>query len=305
MKRVIALLSSLALLLALCACTSDSEPVTADGGYMLWYAVERGSNRSDSAAVYREMREWASTPSAYGLMETLLRGPQSEDLYSPFPSGVSIRFLITERETIWVNLSEEYGNLSGIDLTLADYCIALTLCQLPGIENVRITVEGETIHNRNRQTLREGDVLLSGIEEEPDTFLAALYFPDSSGRALTVEYRQVVRTADQDAVDVVMEELLLGPMEGVGNRALPQGTRTRSLSVRDGICYVDLSKEFVVNAPQTAEEAGLTLYALVNTLCVRSGVSQVQLLIEGEKVDLYGTVSVRTPLSANFDLVSN
>lgn len=304
MKRILALLSSLVLLLSLCACTYGKDAADEDG-YMLWFAVARDSNRNDSAAVYREMREWKETPSAYGLIEALLRGPQSEDLYSPFPANVSLRFLIVEGKTVWVDLSEEYGSLSGIDLTLADYCIALTLCQLPEIENVKITVEGENFHNRNRQTLREGDVLLSGIEEEPDTFLAALYFPDSSGKALTVEYRQVVRTEDRDAVEIVMEELLYGPMEGGGSRSLPAGTRTRSLSVRDGICYVDLSREFVTNAPQTAEEAGLTMYALINTLCVRSGVSQVQLLIEGEKVEYYGSVSVRTPLSANFDLVSN
>lgn len=305
MKRILALLSSLLLLLPLCACDDGKDASAAENGYMLWFTVARDSSRNDSAAVYREMREWKNTPSAYELMKVLLEGPQSEDLYSPFPDNVSIRFLIRDGETVWVDLSEEYGNLSGINLTLADYCIALTLCQLTEIENVKITVEGEPVHNRNRQTLREGDVLLSGIEEEPDTFLAALYFPDGSGRALTVEYRQVVRTEDRDAVEIVMEELLHGPMEEEGSRSLPAGTRTRFLSVRDRICYVDLSKEFVTNAPQTAEEAGLTLYALVNTLCVRSGVSQVQLLIEGEKVDYYGNVSVRAPLSANFDLVSN
>lgn len=304
MKRLLALLSSLVVLLSLCACT-DGKDAAAEDGYMLWFAVARDSKRNDSAAVYREIREWNNTPSAYGLMVALLRGPQSEDLYSPFPANTSLNFLITEGETVWIDLSEEYGSLSGIDLTLADYCITLTLCQLPEIENVKITVDGESIHNRNRQTMREGDVLLSGIEEEPDTFLAALYFPDSSGKALTVEYRQVIRTEDRDAVEIVMEELLYGPMEGVGSRSLPEGTRIRSLSVRDGICYVDLSQEFMDNAPQTVEEAGLTMYALVNTLCVRSGVSQVQLLIEGEKVDYYGSVSVRTPLSANFDLVSN
>lgn len=304
MKRILALLISLALLLSLCACTVE-ENAAADGGYMLWFAVARDSKRNDSAAVYREMREWSNAPSAYGLIAALLRGPQSEDLYSPFPPNTSLNFLLTEGETAWVDLSEEYASLSGVDLTIADYCIALTLCQLPEIESVKITVKGESIQDRNRQTLREGDVLLSGIEEEPDTFLAALYFPDSSEKALTVEYRQVVRAEDQDAVDVVMEELLHGPMEGIGSRSMPTGTRARSLAVSDGICYVDLSREFVTNAPQTAEEAGLMLYALVNTLCVRSGVSQVQLLIEGERVDFYGSVSVRTPLSANFDLVSN
>ncbi len=305
MKRLLAWLTALVFLLSLCACGVKEEEVISENSYMLWFAVNRGSSRSESGAIYREIREWTTTPTATDLMRALLRGPQSSDLYSPFPEGVSVRFIHADGETVRVDLSEEYANLSGISLTLADYCIALTLCQLPEIENVKITVEGEIIHDRNRDILREGDVLLSGIEEEPDTFLAALYFPDGTGRSLTVEYRQVIRTDGRDAVEVVMDELLLGPMEAASSRSLPERTRVRSLSVDDGICYVDLSEEFVINAPATAEERGLILYALVNTLCVRSGVSQVQLLIEGEPVVYYGGVTVNVPLSANFELVSN
>lgn len=305
MKRVVSILLAVALLPALCACAARQETPQDESSYMLWFPVRRASSRTDSAAMYREIRWQEKMPSAYELAETLLRGPEDEELYSPFPEGVAIRFLMTEGDTVWIDLSAAYGELSGFEMTLADYCLALTLCQLPEVESVKITVEGEVAHDRNRDTLREGDVLLSGIEEEPDTFLAALYFPDSGGRSLTVEYRQVVRTEQRDAVAVVMDELLRGPMEGEGRRALPEGTRVRSLSGRDRVCYVDLSEEFVNNAPASAEEAGLTLYALVNTLCVRSGVSQVQLLIESERISFYGTVSVSAPLSANFDLVSS
>ena len=78
----------------------------------------------------------------------------------------------------------------------------------------------------------------------------------------------------------------------------------RSLAVRDGICQVDLSAEFQTNAPQEEEQAGLTLYALVNTLCALGGVSQVRLLIEGEAIESYGGVSAGVPLSANFDLAN-
>lgn len=302
MKRTLTVLTAVLLALSVCACAPEPDAAD-DSGYVLWFPVRRSSSRTDSAAVYQEAWGRESTPSAYGLVDALLKGPQDAELYSPFPAGVTIRFLVSEGETIWVDFSEQYRELSGFELTLADYCVALTLCQLPEVETVRITVEGDTIHDRNRANLREGDVLLSGIEEEPDTFLAALYFPDSSGRVLNVEYRQVVRTNGQDAVTLVMNELLLGPAESASSRSLPEGTRVRFLSIRDRVCYVDLSREFVTNAPKAPEEAGLTLYALVNTLCVRSGVSQVQILVESEKISTYGSVPVSTPLSANFDLV--
>jgi spore germination protein GerM len=76
-----------------------------------------------------------------------------------------------------------------------------------------------------------------------------------------------------------------------------------SLSVSGGLCQVDLSGEFLTNAPEGEEQAGLTLYALVDTLCALGGVDQVRLLVEGETVPVYGGVATDVPLSANFDLV--
>ena len=42
-----------------------------------------------------------------------------------------------------MDLSEGYNGLSGIDLTLADSCIVLTLTQLEEVDRVYLTVEGE------------------------------------------------------------------------------------------------------------------------------------------------------------------
>ena len=43
-----------------------------------------------------------------------------------------------------VDFSSTYGTLSGIDLTLADYSVVLTLTQLEEVETVMITVGGES-----------------------------------------------------------------------------------------------------------------------------------------------------------------
>ena len=303
MKRLLALTLAL---LTLSACAPAAEKTAPEGEYGLWFAVERDSGRSDYSAVVREGRQWAREPTIRELVQALLDGPESDGLYAPFPSGVTIQSIAVEQETqtVRVDLSEQYGGLAGFDLTLADYCIALTLCQLPGVETVKVTVEGKSIPYRDRQELRTGDVLLSGIAEEPDPFLAALYFPSRTGGTLTAEYRQVSRTDGSIPVEIVMAELLRGPTDRAGSLSLPEGTQVRSLSVRDGICQVDLSEEFLRNAPPEEEQAGLTLYALVNSLCALSGVNQVRLLIEGESIDSYGSVSAGVPLSANYDLAN-
>lgn len=302
MKRLTALLLSL---LVLSACAATAEEPAPEEGYGLWFAVRENSGRGSSAVVARETRQWEEEPTAPELMAELLRGPENdEELYSPFPRGVAVRDISMDQDTatILVDLSEQYGGLAGFDLTVADYCIALTLCQLPGVETVKVLVEGEPIPYRGRQELQAGNVLLSGIGEEPNTFLAALYFPSRTGEGLTVEYRQVTRSGDS-AAEIVMGELLRGPADGEKCLPLPPGTQVRFLTVSNGICQVSLSDEFLTNAPQSEELAGLTLYALVDTFCALSGVSQVRLLVEGEIIPSYGGIAADQPLSANFDLV--
>lgn len=301
MKKLTALLLSV---LVLSSCAPAAEEPEPEGGYGLWFAVSEDDERGGSSVVARETRYWAEDPTAMELMEALLKGPESGGgLYSPFPKGVKVRGVEMNEDTatVQVNLSEQYGGLAGFQLTVADYCIALTLCQLPGVDTVRVLVDGESIPYRNRQDLRTGDVLLSGIGEEPDAFLAALYFPSRDGEGLTAEYRQVTRSGSS-AAEIVVTELLRGPSDTENCLSMPQGTLLRSMTVSKGLCQVNLSGEFLSNASSSEEQAGLTLYALVDTLCILSGVSQVRLLVEGESVPSYGGIVTDVPLSANFDL---
>lgn len=304
MKKSIALILAAACLLSAAACVVRSTENESESGYGLWFAVSGKSERNDYSAVGRESRNWPSEPTMEEMVLALLEGPVSDDLESPFPPGVELLSITVNENThtARVDLSEQYGDLVGFDLTLADYCITLTLCQRPDIEAVRVTVEGSIIPYRDRQKMTAGDVLLSGITEEPGTFLAALYFPNRNSGMLSTEYRQVSRTDGSRAVDIVMEELLKGPSERGQNDSMPEGVRIRSLTVSDGVCEIDLSGEFVTNAPENEAQAGLTLYALVNTLCALGGVTQVRLLVEGETLEMYGGVPTGVAISANYDL---
>jgi len=304
MKRILTVFLCLGMVFSMTACLPQAETPVSESGYGLWFAVSGESHRSDYSAVVKESRQWEGEPTAEDLIEALLRGPESDGLYAPFPNGVRLQsvFINEETKSARVDLSEQYGGLVGFDLTLADYCIALTLCQLPNVEKVLVLVDGKTLPYRDRQEMQTGDVLLSGIAEEPDTFLAALYFPKRVGGTLSAEYRQVNRTGDSTPAEIAMIELLHGPVNEGDNRPLPMDTQIRSLTVSNGLCQIDLTEEFLLNAPQETEQAGLTVYAVVNTLCALAGVNQVYILVEGQVVENYGGISLATPLSANYDL---
>ncbi len=303
MKRWMAWILCLTLLLGVSACAPAQPEPSPEDTYGLWFAVDPSSAKRDLSAVGMEERTWEEPPTASQLLQALLDGPTKEGLQSPFPEGVSIRSAYVDpfNKTAQVNLSEQYGGLAGVDLTIADYCIALTLCQIPEVQSVRIRVEGQYLSYRDRQQLRTGDVLFSGIDEEPSTFLAALYFPNQRG-SLAVEYRQVSRGRESEPAQIVLQELQRGPSSSSLNYALPDGTQILSVEVDRGVCKVNLSKEFVDNAPQDGKQAGLTVYALVNSLCALSGISQVQILVDGQKVDVYGGITLAGPIGANYDL---
>ena len=58
-----------------------------------------------------------------------------------------------------LNFSEQYGGLADISLTLADYCLVLTLSQVEGVDTVQIQSAGHTYHSRSHQTMKADEVL--------------------------------------------------------------------------------------------------------------------------------------------------
>lgn len=142
---------SLAALLLCAGCTvSPVETGGANQGeYEVWFPLseevrqEENWGSADSGALeweFRSLPEGEET--VEGLMDLLFSGPEEPGLRSPFPGGTYLRGWSLEEGRLTLDLSETYGGLAGVDLTLADGCIVLTLSQLEEVEEVYITVEG-------------------------------------------------------------------------------------------------------------------------------------------------------------------
>ena len=102
-------------------------------------------------------------PTPGELIQGLLGGPKTEGLTSPFPKGLTFQWWEWDSEksgNLRVGLSEQYGGLTDIALTLADYCIVLTLSQLEGVESVEIVSEGHTANYRSHSILRAEEAIL-------------------------------------------------------------------------------------------------------------------------------------------------
>ena len=150
-------------LLALCVLTScQTQPAPQEDPHAIrLYFLD--SQSSIGSAIASEPYTGTKTATVRILVNALLSGPTREGLSSPFPAYTSLRGWSVEEGLLTLDLSEHYGDLSGIDLTLADYCIALTLCQLEGVDQVRITVAGSPLAYRGHEILDPSEVMLDGL----------------------------------------------------------------------------------------------------------------------------------------------
>ena len=154
--RLWAALLAAVLLLAACGGGERTRP-----DYMLYF-LPAGEKLQGSALDW-EPYSGGEDPSPEDLLAALLAGPTQEELVSPFPRGVSLRSCDWDEEepgVLQVTLSEQYGALTDISLTLADYCIVLTLSQLEEVEGVEIRSGGHSAGYRSHQTLRADEALL-------------------------------------------------------------------------------------------------------------------------------------------------
>ena len=129
----------------------------AEGEAEIWFLAQE--NGDTGSALGREYRSLPEEDRIEALLSLLFAGPETPELTSPFPQGTGLKEWSLEGETAMIDLSEAYGGLSGADLTLADGCIVLTLCQLSEVERVYLTVEGRPRPFRD-QLLSAADFLL-------------------------------------------------------------------------------------------------------------------------------------------------
>lgn len=290
--------------LLLCGCAPREE----EPGMKLWFPAapaEAGDARPAAQAVlWEEFHPADGSAGVEELMSALLSGPEGDGLMDPFPAGVRVQRWAVEDGVLSLDLSAPYGALTGVELTLADYCITLTLCQLEGVEQVRITVDGSPLAQRSRQSFGPGDVIFTGAEEEPRQISAELYFPRIMGKGLGFETRELTLTEDDDLYLMLAQALMAGPEDPDLHTLFPEGVRVLGTWLDDGVCYVNFSAEFLSLAPETAAEQNLLLYSVVDTLGNLNSVSAVQPLVEGERVPSFGGMETNLPLEPDFGLLS-
>jgi len=173
------------------------------------------------------------------------------------------------------------------------------------VEDQPLMLEGNAIGLMSKDTFID-DLTPNNTEKSKQV---TLYFSDSSGRYLKEVSTEVTYNATEPLAKLLVEKLIVGPdgAEELKDMELlptvPAKTKVNSITIRDNICYVDVSKDFLELL--TNVKSDVIIYSIVNTLCELSNVNRVQFTIDGEQHDKYGeTENFNTPYERNLDIIA-
>ena len=132
----------------------------------------------------------------------------------------------------------------------------------------------------------------------------SLYYTDLEGKKLFQTRHNVEFDGTISLEELVVRQLLAGPLEDDKlSPVLPAGTKINKVSLKDGICYVDFSKEFLEGRDGVSDD--VIVYSVVNSLSDIGNVSKVQFWIDGKPVSSYReTVQIDLPIERKFDIIA-
>lgn len=288
-------------LLALAACASPAPPEEQGARTPIYYlAAEDASRGGDRIrACYETLglgQDATVRDEAAAVVGRLLEGPTDRELESPLPAGVELLSLEVRDRTAYVDLSGGFNQLAGVELSMADYCLTLSLTALDGIGAVRITAQGRPVGQQPKQVFYERDVLLSTMDDVLQTVEVTLYFQDGGG-TLTGERRTLTLYEGQTLAESLMAALLEGPASRELSPTLPENFTVNYVRIENGICYVSLPAASLALLPEDEQAQRTILWSLAESLYSIAAVDELRLLADGEELAYFGLIPVETVAS--------
>ncbi|MGI5984839.1 MAG: GerMN domain-containing protein [Clostridiales bacterium] len=299
MKRhIFIILIVLCVLLSACGEKAVSDPLESS---ITVYRLLRSEYQTNGELLLPEKIALDGADPVSQAVSALAETPVSDKLQSPIPKGVEILDAERNDDSVTVYMNSAYLDAEGIDKTILDSCITLTMCSIKGIDYVTICVGSEIVSNK----LTPDDILLFNTITSPKKAQMRLYFPKTSGSALGAEYHTISFDEDNSAERCILDILLKGPTSADLKNAFPEGVIVLSVYTQDGVCSVSLSGLPAEDSVPTKKDAELAVYSIVNSLTSLANVKSVQILIDGEQVQSLWGFDISRPLIKNESIIGS
>ncbi len=247
----------------------------------------------------------------------MMKNPQDESKH--FTPGLDVANIIdyqyNEEGYVTLIFDSGYNRLSGFKEILCRAAIVKTICQIDGINGVEFYInempyadaDGQLYGYMTQETFVDNT---SGETKYKQTVNANLYFANKSGNKLVKTPISVTFDGTISLAQLVLQQLINGP-DNIGGTddsvkaSLSKSTTINQITIREQICYVDLSKDFLNQVEGVKRE--VSLYSAVNTLADLIDINKVQFTIDGQTVSFFGDTHIifDVPLERNLDIIVN
>lgn len=155
MKRFAAIMT-LCLLCFITGCQRGNAP---DVPVKFYYPNATISYGTEEGLLSYELREGLNK-SAENSISEYLNGPKDNSFLNPFPKNTVLTKYELRDNTVFVTLSDSYATLTGLDLSIANTCLSMTVLELTGAVSVSIQCESALIDGHESIVLDRNSSLL-------------------------------------------------------------------------------------------------------------------------------------------------
>ena len=280
MRRLCGCILLLALLCA--ACGSGEQPES--GKVYNIYYVDNEETKNLTREYITETED--SETLLKELLGQLALASSRFEYEAPLAGTFSLLGYTLDNGKLTMNFDGYYRDMDSVKEVLTRAAIVRTLTQIPGIDYVSFTVQGEMLTDSSGIAVgtMSSDLFIDNAGNEINAYEQVnlhLYFANEDGTGLVEENRRnVVYSSNISLEKLVVEKLIQGPESDGAYPTINPLTTIVSVTIRDRICYVNLNEAFL-EQPYNAT-ADVTIYSITNSLVELSNVNKVQISVNGE-----------------------
>ena len=300
----------LCLAVLLCACGDKQGAAGEDSSWQIYYLSN--DEAEIIASPYQPESAETDTEGLIRELTTKLQTfPEMLEYEAPISGTVELLDTVCSEGLLTLNFAASYLELQPTTEILIRAAIVRTFSQIPGVDTVIFQVDGNPLLDAHGEVVGNmtAEQFIYNAGREINTYekvQLTLYFVDGTGAKLQPVYRTVVYNSNILMERLIVEQLIAGPKTAGSDLAiyptLNPSCGITNISLRDGICYVNLDENFLVQPNPVTPQA--TIYSIVNSLAELPEVSRVQISVQGDTSAVFmDAMPLSTMYTRNLDIV--
>lgn len=302
---IIRKITMLLLFLAIASCMACSDDTGKGNSYNVYYKNADGNKLVVSGYKTENTDVEALIDELLDVMKT---APKKEGGVSVFPENVRVLKTELNHSCVNVYLGSEYYSMSQEVAVLLRAAVVNTVTQFEQIEYVLFYVDDVQAVYKDGTPLG----LLTKedyIDDSNDNMKkvewkeVTLYYANKNGDKLVHSMEYIAYSKNDSLERMIVEQLMNGTRDSDKMSTLPKDIKLLSVSVNNGVCYVNFDSAFLTGMVNVHNE--IPIYSVVNSLCSLPGIDSVRIMINGDSSKQYReSISLDTNFSFNQAIIA-